>query len=69
MYLNLWSKHPAEPFDLAAGALIVRRAGGEVIDLEGKPIDSMNHAGAFVAGSDRESLARLIDLVRASTRG
>ena len=36
-YVNLWSKRPAQAYDLAAGAIIVRRAGGELIGLEGGP--------------------------------
>ncbi len=48
-YVNLWSKAPAEPWDLAAGCLIVRRAGGEIIDLHGEPIDALSHSGPFIA--------------------
>lgn len=49
VYLNMWSKRPAEPYELAPGVLLVRNAGGEVTDLEGKPIDTLSHAGPFVA--------------------
>jgi fructose-1,6-bisphosphatase/inositol monophosphatase family enzyme len=52
VYLNAWSKRRAEPFDLAAGVLLVRGAGGEVTDLDGEPIDSALHAGPWVAGLD-----------------
>lgn len=64
IYGNLWSKRPAEAFDLAAGTLIVRGAGGEVIDLEGQPIDEMRHAGPFVAGIDSAGRSKVRDLLR-----
>jgi fructose-1,6-bisphosphatase/inositol monophosphatase family enzyme len=63
VYANLWSKQPAEAFDLAAGTLVVRGAGGEVIDLEGQPIDELHHSGPFVAGLDMESRSRVKDLL------
>ena len=64
MYVNLWSKRAAEPFDLAAGVLIVRRAGGDVTGLDGKPIDALRHSGPFVAGLDPKATSRLTDLLR-----
>jgi fructose-1,6-bisphosphatase/inositol monophosphatase family enzyme len=62
-YLNLWAKRPARPYDLAAGALILRRAGGEVTDLAGRPVDALGHSGPFVAGLDPEVAVRLGQLV------
>ena len=62
VYLNLWSKRPAEPYDLSPGVLLVRNAGGEVTDLEGKPIDMLRHAGPFVASiheRGREQVAEI----------
>jgi myo-inositol-1(or 4)-monophosphatase len=53
VYVNLWSRHPAAPFDLAAAVLLVRGAGGEVIDASGSPIDLVAHAGLFAAGVDQ----------------
>lgn len=50
-YVNLWMRRPADPYDLTAGALVVRAAGGDVIDLDGTPIDAPRHAGPFVAGT------------------
>ncbi len=64
VYVNLWSKRPAEVFDLAAGVLIVRRAGGSVTDLTGRPVDALRHSGPFVAGADARALTRVRDLIR-----
>ena len=65
VYANLWSSRAAEAFDLAAGNLIVQRAGGAVNDLDGKPIDALRHSGPFVAGLDAGKVARLAELLRA----
>jgi fructose-1,6-bisphosphatase/inositol monophosphatase family enzyme len=62
-YVNLWSKGPSEPYDLAGAALILRAAGGEICDLEGFPIDAVRHKGPFVAGVERDSLDAVIQLV------
>ena len=62
VYMNAWSKRRAEPFDLAAGVLLVRGAGGDVTSLDGKPIDSALHAGPWVAGLEawqREQVAAI----------
>jgi fructose-1,6-bisphosphatase/inositol monophosphatase family enzyme len=64
VYANLWSTRPAEAFDLAAGAMIVQRAGGEVTDLGGRPIDALRHSGPFVAGLDSRKVSRLTELLR-----
>jgi fructose-1,6-bisphosphatase/inositol monophosphatase family enzyme len=66
VYANLWSKWPAEAFDLAAGVLIVRQAGGEVTDLAGEPIDALRHRGPFVAGIDPRMVSRVTELMRGS---
>jgi fructose-1,6-bisphosphatase/inositol monophosphatase family enzyme len=66
VYVNVWSQKPAEPFDLAAGVLLVRGAGGEVTDLEGAAIDSKRHAGPWVAGVDAEQRAQVTGIVRES---
>jgi histidinol-phosphatase len=62
-YVNLWSKRPAEPWDLAAGALVVRCAGGDVTDLNGHPIDATVHDGPFVAGIERSHREQVVDLI------
>lgn len=62
IYVNRWDRRPAEPWDLVGGVEIVRRAGGEVVDLEGAPIDPLRHSGPFVAGlseSGRETVCRI----------
>jgi fructose-1,6-bisphosphatase/inositol monophosphatase family enzyme len=62
VYVNRWDRRPAEPWDLVGGVEIVRRAGGEVVDLEGAPIDTLRHSGPFVAGlseRDRSIVCRI----------
>lgn len=66
-YLNLWSERPAEPFDLTAGVLMVRAAGGEVVGLDGEPVDLVRHAGPFVAGIQPEARATLLEILRGAT--
>jgi fructose-1,6-bisphosphatase/inositol monophosphatase family enzyme len=69
VYVNLWTAKPSDPFDLAAGVLLVRRAGGEVSDMDGNPIDPAAHSGPFVAAVNDDERARATDLVnRALTR-
>lgn len=63
-YVNLWSKRRAEPWDLAAGTLIVRRAGGDVIDLSGSPIDPLTHHGPFVAAVSATARDRVVAMLR-----
>ena len=69
VYVNLWSKRPAEVYDLAAGTLLVRQAGGEVTDLEGRPIDSLHHQGPFVAGIDGQARAKVASITRQAMGG
>jgi fructose-1,6-bisphosphatase/inositol monophosphatase family enzyme len=64
VYLNAWDRSPTEPFDLAAGALIVRRAGGDVTDADGAPIDATRHVGPWMAAIDAARRARVTELVR-----
>ncbi|MHC4776508.1 MAG: inositol monophosphatase family protein [Planctomycetota bacterium] len=64
VYVNPWSRRPAEPFDLAAAVLLVRGAGGEVIDAQGDPIDMVAHAGLFAAGVDAAALGTVRDVIR-----
>jgi fructose-1,6-bisphosphatase/inositol monophosphatase family enzyme len=63
VYVNLWSSRPAAAFDLAAACLLVRGSGGDVVDLDGKSINSVSHAGPFVAAVDAESRSMVADLV------
>jgi myo-inositol-1(or 4)-monophosphatase len=68
VYANLWDDRPAEAFDLAAGVLVVRRAGGEVSHLDGTPIEALWHAGPFVAGLDRAKVALVAGLLSEGLR-
>lgn len=36
-YVNLWPMRPTEFYDLSAGIMLIRGAGGEVVDLDGLP--------------------------------
>jgi fructose-1,6-bisphosphatase/inositol monophosphatase family enzyme len=64
VYVNLWSNRPAAAFDLAAACLLVRGSGGDVVDLDGKPINSVSHAGPFVAAVDADSRRIVTSFVR-----
>lgn len=66
VYANLWADTPSTPFDLAAGALLVRTAGGDVVDLAGNPIDVLGHRGPFVAAVNDDSRNRIIEIIRES---
>jgi fructose-1,6-bisphosphatase/inositol monophosphatase family enzyme len=63
-YVNLWSKRPAEEFDLVAGVTIVRAAGGRVAGLDGELLDGLEHSGPFVASRDSSAVHHLLDLIR-----
>jgi fructose-1,6-bisphosphatase/inositol monophosphatase family enzyme len=62
-YVNRWEESPAAAWDLVAGVLLVRGAGGEVVDLSGEPIDPMGHAGPFVAGVRADHRERVLELL------
>ncbi len=66
VYVNLWSRRPAYAYDLAAGIMLVRGAGGDVTDLAGKPIQTTDHKGPFVAGIDQEARRKVAAIVRKS---
>jgi fructose-1,6-bisphosphatase/inositol monophosphatase family enzyme len=68
VYVNLWDKRPSEPFDLAAGVMLVRNAGGRVVDASGRDIDSSSHAGLFVAGVHQSAREQIVSAV-ASMQG
>ncbi len=65
-YANLWPGKPADAFDLAAGLLLVRAAGGDVIDLSGNAVSAIEHSGPFIAGTDIENLQKLAEMVGAA---
>ncbi len=64
VYVNLWGRHPAYAFDLAAGVLLVKGAGGQVTDLSGAPIDPVGHQGPFIAAVDDAARSQVSELVR-----
>ncbi len=64
VYVNLWSKRPAHAYDLAAGILLLRGAGGDVTDVAGQPIPTTGHRGPFIAGIDPEARRKVADIVR-----
>jgi len=55
VYVNLWSGRDAEPYDLAGSTLLIRAAGGDVIDVSGQSIDPLAHRGPFIAAANREA--------------
>jgi fructose-1,6-bisphosphatase/inositol monophosphatase family enzyme len=65
-YVNLWAEKPAAPYDLTAGILLVRCAGGDVLDTQGKPVQLLDHAGPFIGIIDRDAGASLIRKLRDS---
>ncbi len=63
-YINLWSDQPAAAYDLLAGILLVRGAGGEVTDISGKPIKNIGHSGPFVAGVDEKVRLKVTKIIQ-----
>ncbi len=45
---------------------LVRGAGGDVTDLAGKPIETTDHRGPFVAAIDREAHRKVAAIIRKS---
>jgi len=66
VYFNHWSRRRAQAYDLAAGILLVRGAGGDVTDLAGKPIETTGHRGPFVAGTDDEARRKVAAIAQRS---
>jgi fructose-1,6-bisphosphatase/inositol monophosphatase family enzyme len=65
-YVNLWGKDKSTPYDLAAGILLVRKAGGDVIGFDGNPVHLLNHEGPFIAGVDPDARKQLRDICQDS---
>ncbi len=63
-YINPWTTRPAEPFDLAGAVEVMRAAGGDVDDLDGRPIDAARHVGAFVAGIEATARKHVASIAR-----
>ncbi|MHC4708843.1 MAG: inositol monophosphatase family protein [Planctomycetota bacterium] len=69
VYVNLWGRRPADAYDLAAGVLLVRGAGGEVTDMNGDPLDAVGHQGPLIAGVDDAARNQVSKLVREAVSG
>jgi myo-inositol-1(or 4)-monophosphatase len=69
VYVNVWSKRPAQPFDLAAAVLLMQNAGGDVTDLDNKPIDAAAHAGPWVAALDAKARVAVAAIVSDAWQG
>jgi myo-inositol-1(or 4)-monophosphatase len=67
-YVNLWGRRETAAWDLAAGMLLVRSAGGDVVDLEHRPVQTLGHRGPFVAALRSQDRERVVDLVRSALR-
>jgi fructose-1,6-bisphosphatase/inositol monophosphatase family enzyme len=63
-YVNEWARSAADPWDLAAGVLLVNGAGGVVVDIDGQPIDPVGHIGPFVAGVSEDQCSRVLSIIR-----
>jgi myo-inositol-1(or 4)-monophosphatase len=63
VYINLWSRRPAEPYDLASGVKLIRCAGGDVVDLANRPVELTGHMGPFIAGIDSCQREQVVNLV------
>ena len=63
VYVNLWSQRRSDPFDLAAGATLLRAAGGDVVGLDGLSIAVSGHRGPFVAGIDASQRQSVLNLL------
>jgi fructose-1,6-bisphosphatase/inositol monophosphatase family enzyme len=69
VYVNLWARRSAEPFDLAGPMLLVRGAGGEVTDADGRPVEETGHRGPLIAAVDPDAAEAARALVRAAAAG
>jgi fructose-1,6-bisphosphatase/inositol monophosphatase family enzyme len=67
-YVNVWGRRETAAWDLAAGMLLVRAAGGDVVDLEYRPVQALGHRGPFVAALRAQDRERVIELVRSALR-
>jgi myo-inositol-1(or 4)-monophosphatase len=68
-YVNLWASHRTQPYDLAAAVAILRAAGGDAVDVKGKPIDALEHRGPFVASVSAAARGKVIALLAFSLAG
>jgi myo-inositol-1(or 4)-monophosphatase len=68
VYVNLWDRRDTAAWDLSAGLLLVRAAGGEVVDLDGLPVRTVGHRGPLVAALRVEDRDRVVALVKSALR-
>jgi fructose-1,6-bisphosphatase/inositol monophosphatase family enzyme len=66
VYVNLWDRRETAAWDLSAGLLLVRAAGGDVVDLDGGPVRTVGHRGPFVAALRLQDRDRVAELVRSA---
>ncbi len=64
VYVNVWDQAPAAPHDLAAAVELVRAAGGHVVGIDGRPIQSVGHRGLFVAGVQRREVDAVLAVLQ-----
>jgi fructose-1,6-bisphosphatase/inositol monophosphatase family enzyme len=62
IYINHWDASPAASYDLAAGIILVRGAGGEVVNEKGSPIPFVGHQGLLIAGVSVNDFPELLSI-------
>lgn len=62
IYVNHWEAPPAVSYDLAAGIMLVRGAGGEVVNEEGSAIPFVGHQGLLIAGVSVDDFPELLSI-------
>ncbi len=63
-YINLWDKRPALSYDLAAGVLLIRGAGGDVLDFNNTSIEMLDHQGPFIGGTSPQEIKELTKFLK-----
>ncbi len=63
-FLMAGKPNGADPWDLSAGTLLVRRAGGVVTDLRGNDIDPLGHSDYLLASTNPRVHEQLLGLLR-----
>jgi fructose-1,6-bisphosphatase/inositol monophosphatase family enzyme len=53
----------SDPWDLTAGVLLVRNAGGKVTDLQGHDVDPIEFEGYLVASTYPDDHGRILELL------
>ena len=66
VYVNLWNRRETAAWDLSAGLLLVRGAGGDVVDLAGHPVRTVGHRGPLIAALRKEDRHRVAQLIRSA---